>query len=428
MNKFAPASPQSLLRNTYGTYFRTNSFRINKFLSKNSPFVLHCVAENIASEKSIYKLQANVQKSIDKIKYYFPDCPIVLDSAGFQIANGKFSKEIISEYIDIYYDMLENIKGYHKHFFLDIPPNDSIFDNWDEIYEFNNRSYKRAFQTNVDKGIFVYHTHTKELYDIWDKLFKDYNEPFSSFSIGGVAGGLGTERATIYALLFRIFIERMLNTNRKEVNLHVLGASGGSPYLSFLFSLFERLAKETYDIDINFTTDSAQWTAINQGKLYRIINEKNEIIRITWFSKNLHLKIGEKTREEFILDDINKFIAENNLGNDIKQIYLECGMTDRYFRVINMLKDLDVINKIKLRIDEMASKLVYSDKEKTHDDVLAFFKNLNNGKMTRNLRKEISRINRYISIINEPNYTRIRGMISKNHSQLFKNHSQLKMF
>lgn len=424
---FVPASPLSFFcSNKYSKKYDKNIKRlkvseINSFLSKNIPYILHCVYEDITSEKTIHKLAKNVQATLDVLKIKLPDCPIVIDSGGFQIANGKFNRHIIDEYIEIYYDTLQNISGYHKNFILDIPPNKKTFSSYSEIENLNDRSYSMAQRMNLDKGIFIFQVHNWELYKIWNRLFDKYNEGFDYFSIGGVAGGMGSDRIIMYALLFRIFIEKCIQTNRKEVNLHILGASAASPTLMLLFRLFREHVLDLYDISITITNDQSQKARLFRGCKFSTIYN-GTCYTMGWFSKDIHLNFFNKTRENHILDKLNDFNSRNNINFQFDRLYDENGIPIGELHIIMCLYDIENYIKTQQIISEELDDLLDTYRlfpDSFYTKCLNFLKRLNNGKISRNLRKEAASIMKFLEILSDKDLNRVEGLLKQNSTDIF---------
>lgn len=418
---FIPASPCSFISQMKNSEVTFED--MDNYLSKYTPAILHCCYEDISSEKSIYKLKERVQRTLDILNEKFPKCNKWIDSAGFQIANGKFRKEILDDYIDIYYDMISSNNGFDNNFILDLPPS-TTFNSWKEVEEYNDRSYKLA---NSDKGIFVFHTHNWDLYEIWNRLFDKYNEGFEKFSIGGVAGGLGTERIIVYALLFRIFIEKMLQTKRKNVDLHILGASAASPTLMFLFNLFRQQALDLYDISINITNDQSQHARLSQGRKFSTIYN-GIVYSFDWFSKNLHMNFNGTTREEFIKDELNRFAQKNNISVMLDNLYNDDDKTN--MTMYNLMCMYDIENYIQTQqiISESLSELISTYRmipEEFYMKCLQLLKRLNGGRISKNIKKEAASIIKFLDILCDKNLNRVEMLLKQNTRDLFSSNNIL---
>lgn len=420
--EFIPASVHCLIRQTKKSIVTTDDF--NKFFSNNTSALLHCVCENINTDKGVYKLLNKLPTTLKLLKKHFPSCPLVLDSGGFQIANGNYSKKTIDDYIPLYHHLLRVNKGmYNKYFTLDIPPNNKVFSSFEEVYDFNNRSYKLAHQKNEGNSIFVLHIHDWNLYKIWNKLFEDYNDGFESFAIGGVTSrNLGRYRKIIvYALMFRIIIDMMLKTNRKNINLHILGVAGTTTNIMMILSLLSVVAESVYGIKINISFDSSQQGRIARGRLFPTFY-KDSLYELDWCSDKIFTMFGGMHIQDYICKQLNEFAHENDIDTNITKLYNDNEKTDMTIYNILVMYDISVYLKVKNVIELNAPELfsIYlNDRDRFHKNLIDLLKRLNNNKLTKSLYNAALDIGKFLDILNEKDMNHINTLMKQNGSDMF---------
>jgi hypothetical protein len=423
MSNFIPASPGSFISQINNSELLYED--VDRYLSQSTPALLHCVFENISTEKSIYKLTDRVQGTLDKLNEKFPSNKIWLDSAGFQISNGKFNKNILDDYIDIYYDTCKNVSGYERNFVLDMPPS-KIFKSYDEVRKLNDISYKTAQYNNNGRSIFVFHAHDWELYKIWTELFDKYSDGFDKFSIGGVASGnLGSlDRIVVYALLFRTIIEKCIQTKRDTLQLHILGAGRASGTLCLLFRLMTDFVEQHHNIKINLTTDSAQHLRISQGRKFTCLCDDGIIYTLDWFSKNLNNNFKGKTMENYIKNEITRFANTNDINCTVSSLYNDDGKTNMTSYVLMCLYDIHNYIQTQEIISDNLSDLIStynSTPDLFFDKIIKVVKRLSGGRITNNIRRESAMIIKFLSILKDRDLIRVEGLLKMNTEETFRN-------
>lgn len=246
---------------------------IEKFCQQNFSKVLYTFASNIVDERiddirNPKKYCRSVSNLLQKSKSLnISNMEKYLDSGGFQISMGHIRKDYIDKFLDTYYNFLnEYTDTFDYAFSLDIPPNETIFNSFDEIKSVNRKSYEKLYynlsKDVLDKLIYVYHFRTPKINEMWyditfgkDGIFNNFD--IRNWSVGGIVTNAKSDtvmRYVMYALPLTIILKKLIERNVKKFNFHVLGAC---TYKDILFySLVEKLIKDKFDIEINITFDS----------------------------------------------------------------------------------------------------------------------------------------------------------------------------
>jgi len=162
----------SILSNfiTKSSRFRNNFTHsdVSNFLSTSLEGFLHSYGQNFGKRKSYSNYNQKEQELLQKCREtgFFDRTNFIVDSGGFQISIGRLSRKESELLFDLYYQWLQDAhKVYDRAFILDVPPgpNCKIFHNFNDVYDFNLRSYTTAAQLPEEirkKIIYIHHFRT----------------------------------------------------------------------------------------------------------------------------------------------------------------------------------------------------------------------------------------------------------------------------
>lgn len=343
---------------------------------------------------------------------------LYIDSGGFQCACGYIPKNQLKDFVDIYAQFLVNeIDNYDYAFSLDLPPSDYLFDDWDEMYEFNKYSYYKLFvdlPENVRKKIIlVKHFRTPSQLNVWHRLLEDENiiKGFNSnyWSIGGIVASSSGDQTIpyiTYSIPISDIVEYSLKHNKTQVNLHILG---GCAYRDlFYYSLVKKYIKIKTNIDFEFTYDSSG--IIKQIILGRYINPITEdglIQKIFFTSDKMDYKINGKRTEDIVLDEMRKMLKYAKIENvEIPdKIYLN-GKLHPVLEALLTTYQLYTFKKLKNFFDSFCDTLTEEDfdnedifKSKTYD----ILRKINGLKVTTKFKNKTNNLHRSILYVIQGN-------------------------
>jgi len=431
MNNYIPASPLS-----YIGHHKNSNVNIQEevsFLEKNTLGLLHCVAEDVSNTKQMQTFNKRVDHSLDKLEIYTKTIPLYIDSGGFQVLLGKYSIEDVEKLSEVYYDYLKNNPDrYDRAFVLDLPPNDFCFKNWDDVRQWNQKTYKIAADMNDDKNIFVFHMLNIQSYRIWTELFDQYHDKFNMFGVGGIAikqyGNMN--RIISYSVPFKTYLEKCLQYNMKEIDIHFLGAGQASTVLTFLFALVKEFIKDEYQISFNIQSDSCPHQKLARARVFMAL-ENETIHKLTYFSKHLKSNFMGKTLETYILDKLNKFADENGFSVHANSIYQDNGKQNMDCYVLMTMYDLLVYKEIQEIINKKVSGILRyylnGETELFYNKCIDFLQRLNGGKLTKNLRNDTVNLIKFLDIMRDKNLNRVEMLLKQNATALFQTDSLLKL-
>ena len=391
---------------------------IDKYFARYIPTHLHSVAENVSSPRSFKKLKENVAKSFDILNDIFPSIEIITDSGGFTIAQDKYDLKDIDNLIDSYHDFIQSTDIYKDYFTLDVPPCKYIT-SYQQLEDLNKRSYSLSHGINNGKGIMVCHFHNNSLYKIYGDLFDRYNDHFNRFAVGGVAGGL-KNRIIDYALIFRLYIDKMIKFNYKRFPLHILGV-GSSPTLLFIFELFKEITKRVYDIDVELTMDSAVHQRLGKARTFTTIYN-GIVYQLDYFSKNLHYNFNGILREKYMIEELNKFCDMYDIDYEVKRIYNEDDRMNMEFYVILFLYNNHIYRNIQKIISDTIPTLVdtfLNNAELFYDECLKVLIPINKGRLTKNLKYDARNIIKFCEILMGKDINRSLMLLDRNDQNMF---------
>lgn len=224
-------------------------------------------------------------------KYVVNNTSLWIDSGGYDVLSNKImSAGDIDFYIDYYVDYLRKYNGdFDNIFSLDFsasPKKNNWFNTKNNIYEFNNKSINKTLEvlkensSLADKLYFVYQFKTKDLFDIWEKLYKenDLGSIIKNRAIGGLVSidkhsnsksKSKTGKITFSPIIgpaFNCFQDFIYSNNKEQYfKLHFLGVSNLVDRFSILLleKYFDKYFIENkLNIKTSFTYDTSGYSHI----------------------------------------------------------------------------------------------------------------------------------------------------------------------
>lgn len=375
--------------------------------------------KNSETIKNEEKYKESMYKTLNINKLNIKNFKKYLDSGGFQISMGYLKKNKIENFINMYYEFLKDYnESFDYAFTLDIPPNETIFESYEEINDLNIKSYKKLYynldQKILDKLIYVYHFRTPKINDIWynltfgkDGIFNNIN--IKNWSVGGIVAGLKGESSIkyiTYSLPLTIILKKEIEKNNKEFNFHILG---GSTYRDILFySMIEKIVKEKFNVKINITFDSSGlFKQFLMGRFLDVNLDNNfDIFKLilkseTMFKKNNTLnnyknidivfKIFKMLNEKFNLPMLNysNIYNHNNILYKSSEIYLCLYLLYFYYQLQQICKKT---------ADELYP-LYNSNKKQFDIEIRNIIQKLNRGVLSMKLENKSLSFSKSLSLI-----------------------------
>jgi hypothetical protein len=253
---------------------------------------------NYKTKKLSGKHEQRFLKVIDRMQDapFMKNAKIYWDSGGFQVANGAFYTKDLPNFIDMYYNCVENNPSkYSNAFILDCPPgpgSKDLFSSYDQIERLNRESYQKCrtiiSPENLKKVIYIHHFRTPSLYDTWHKFLFEENlaEGYEYFGTGGIVANLASDIA-IPVILYTIPLSSVLayakSKGLKHFKFHVLGGANFRDV--FYHKLFEHHIREYHGINVEITFDSsAIFKAMFIGRHIHVFNHDSNIIKMDFRS------------------------------------------------------------------------------------------------------------------------------------------------
>ena len=341
---------------------------INDFLKKNSSGIMCCYGSSFDQIKNYDKHFNKFCKDIEghKTGGYINDLEYYIDSGGFQVLMGKLNNYQVDKLFNYYYKFLaERSDLYTKGFMLDLPPNDSLYNSWDDLYKYNKRSFKIALDLPkevIDKLVYVHHFVDNKTSETFSNLFDEFDvmNNFKNYSVGGIVknefGHSSVYKGYVPAIIF--YLNKAIENNRKELTVHFLGA-GACAFQTLLYYKFIELhIKKIFGIDFKITHDSAMYKKICLSKLFMYYDDSN-INNISFKSKKLHMKKDGDTIEDIIKDTLTNFAKRNNMdiGHDMT-IYNEDDKSNAVTLLYMFLHDIEFVAQV-TRVCEVVAEELY---------------------------------------------------------------------
>lgn len=367
---------------------------------------------------------------------FIPDNMIrYIDSGGFQISMGYIPSYEIPKFIDMYCKFLVDHKDkYERAFSLDVPANDKVFKNFDELYSLNKQSYEKICELPKDvreKLIYVFHFRTPKTYEIWRKLtFEDgLMERLGSnkWAVGGIVASLAGDNEVpliSYVLPLVPFLNFEMQRGNKSFDYHILG---GSAYRDVLFySLMRKHVKELYGVEVNFTYDSSGlFKQLAMGRFLDFIDESNGYVyKVNVMSDYLNQSVNEFVKESNLNHVINKC---NTLSEKFNLPYLDFskglydleGKNQPFFKDVElylMFLLLDFYYELKLICEKFVDDvypLYYQNRMRFNKEVFDLLHRLNRGTISQKFRTKTSSILNSMDFMNDLNEKKVDIMINK---------------
>jgi len=296
---------------------------------------LHSYGEDYAIRKNLKTYGKSQMKMIkrfldtglfDKVNFY-------IDSGGYQISTGKLNRYYSEALLDNYYDFVVEAKDlYDRSFILDVSPGQNcvMFENFNDVYEKNLRSYQEAVSLPDDvrsKMIYVHHFRTPQLSKIYTRLLRenDLYQYFNHFACGGIVSNMASDLkipCLVYILpLIPLLIETQ-KAGRNYLNFHILG---GASYRDVLFyELFKEVVRRYHGIELEITYDSSG--IFRQIFVARYIHAFDDLGNI----KKMNIKSDNLDRNFY-----NNVTVQEKLNENLN------GMAEKY-----NFKKIDIMNGI----------------------------------------------------------------------------------
>lgn len=251
---------------------------------------------------------------------FMSDTKMLWDSGGFQIANGAMYTKDMPNFIDLYYDLINQHKTkYTNAFILDLPPGPGsadIFNNYDEVEAINRLSYQKCAalpQDVKDKVIYIHHFRSPALYDTWMKFLDEgLADGYNYFGTGGIVASMSSDikiPIIIYAVPLTSILNYALKKKMKSFKFHVLGGANFRDV--FCHKLFEHHVKVVHDIDLTITYDSsAIFKGLAIGRYVQVLDKNNNIMKMDLRSNSLPMRF----RDENITHEDNVYKICNALA------------------------------------------------------------------------------------------------------------------
>ena len=238
------------------------------FFTNEIAGLLHSYGQNFPGKKLFHKYNAAEAKVFQKSKEIeiFGDCPMVIDSGGFQISNGRMSELEAKMLMKLYYEWIEEYPDLiQKAFILDVPPGPGcrVFNSFDDVYKLNLESYIRAVSLPDElrkKIIYIHHFRTPKLWEIYTKIMHE-NDMFCQFEYhgtGGIVANMASDMVLpciMYVLPIIPLINEAKKCGRNYLNFHILG---GANYRDiFFYELIKHVVWHYHKFTVNLSYDSS---------------------------------------------------------------------------------------------------------------------------------------------------------------------------
>lgn len=394
--------------------------QVSKFLSTSCSGYLHSYGQNFGRRKKMEKHSINEANLFKKCREteLFNDCTFIADSGGFQISIGKFGRKESDLLIEMYYEWLEK---YHqvldRAFILDVPPGPGcqIFENFDDVYNLNLRSYLKAKNLPKevkDKIIYIHHFRTPKLWEIYTKILRE-NDLFDEFNYhgtGGIVANMSGDMAIpciIYVLPLIPLLNECKRYGRDYLNFHVLG---GANYRDILFyELFRKVVFEEHKIKLNITYDSSGiYKQVMHARFLHVRDTHGNISKLDVKTKNLHRRF--RSEDAIVSDVYNKVLNDFATQFGFKPISFDEGVYDpktgTFFEDIktySILYTLNTYGDVQGIMENFANEVypIYKDGEPEdfNRECLYATRIINQGKLTKKQRTKSYSISKSLDML-----------------------------
>jgi len=379
---------------------------VANMLSQVTTGFLHSFGQDFAGRKKIHKYVEKEKKVYQQLhdEVFLSKNRIYVDSGGYQASIGSISKSETENLIRLYYEFLhETHHLVDRAFLLDLPPGDNcvIFENWDDVYRLNTKTYNMAADLPEEirkKMVYIHHFRTPMQWKIFKKI-KDENELFNKFNYfatGGIVSNLKNDAVIpciLYVIPLVVLLNDCLKYGRKKLEFHILG--GANFRDMFFYEMFMKHVKEVHDIDLEITFDSSGlYKSLMLGRTLYIYDEHSNTIKKTDIRSNkmkMRFYNADCTLEEYLLFKLNSMAEKFNFKSlsYLKSIY--CEETDTLWdevRAYAMLYMIDFYSEAQTIIRDYVNSGVYDiyksgDLASFNASNIAFITYLNSGKMTK---------------------------------------------
>jgi hypothetical protein len=377
---------------------------IRKMIPQIISGVLHSFGQDFPDKKKLHQYvekEAKVYRTI-KNEEFLADVDAYVDSGGYQVACGRVSKEKTIDLINLYHEFIvDHVDLYDKAFVLDLPPGPDcvIYDNWDEVYDMNYKTYNMAAELpdKVRKKMtYVQHFRTPKQWEIFNKIKNENNlfDKFDYHATGGVVANLQSDMiipCISYVLPLIPLLNDCIKFKRKKLNFHVLG---GSNFRDIMFyEMFRKHVDEMFEIELNITYDSSGlFKSLMQGRQLYILDENSNSVKKTDIKSNRSNKRfynTNMTTDQYLIAKLNKMADKFDIKKlDLAGIYSrETNTLYDDFRAYAMLYMLDFYSEMQTVIREHVNNVypIYKNGEiaEFNHRNINFTKYLNSGKMTK---------------------------------------------
>ena len=309
-------------------------------------------------------------KSLGKI-VWGQNNKLFVDSGGYSIIKGDVYPGDIYKFISCYCQSLVQLKDTYDYIFsLDIPISlkYSQLNTKEKIYELNYKSIKETidvidkYPIINDKLYFVWQFKLKSQYEIWKKIYDDFNlndRDFTNRAVGGLVG-LRDVTQIIFSpftgMCFRILNDYIKSEKfHKPLRIHILGIYSKSDrlLLSIVEKLFNEYLKE-YNTECYITYDSINYglsTLLKFRNLEVFDLVDNNIIKYDSIQTTPYNTLKRIYNNDSVCDcimtEINNLESIDRVDSAIKYIPINVFSNiniDNFF--MNMVDAYDLINEL----------------------------------------------------------------------------------
>lgn len=400
-------------------------YNINKHFKNNISGVMSCFGTSVMKSKNFNKALDKYIIQLNKFKTdpITKDIDLIIDSGGYQIISGQYTKTEIDWMIDNYYKFLEdNLDLFDRAFILDLPINENCFNSYDELYEYNLKSYKKASELPKkvrDKIIYVHHFTSPKNNNIFESIFNqvDAMNKFKNFAVGGVARRSSTYKHYInnFTIPIVFYIRKVLEHNLKSIRIHFLGAD--NPDVILFYKLAEVIIKEKYDIELEITYDSAIFISLAKGKNFKYV-KGNDIKLLKFFSKYIDMNEGrDKNVKEEIINRLNDFAEDIKITKlpEDTEIYIDDNMNQLVISYM-LIHNSYFMDKLSSILHKQSVKLYNHYKEDNpylfNEVCFDTVKNLRFGKVSRYAKMLINNLYGIVDILDKLDYNKTNILIN----------------
>lgn len=374
---------------------------------------LHSFGQNFTGKKNYKNYVDNEAKAFQDCRDsgIYEDSPMVVDSGGFQASTGKINENETELLIELYHEFLvKHIDVYDRAFILDIPPGPGckIFDNFDQVYDYNNKTYnlaKNLPQKAKDKIIYIHHFRTPKLWEIYTDILNQPGmfESFKSYGTGGIVANMSgdTMPYIIYVLPLIPILKKTIEAGRKELSFHILG---GATYRDvFFYEIFQKIVKEEHDVDLTMSYDSSgPFKGLLRGRTMHLLHEDivyKTDMRSHAIRNRLH---GNYRTIDIIREKVNNMADRFGFKRiDMKELYCDKvnsfpDYTRSYLVLLTLVEFAQVQMMLKQKAHEIYPIYQAGDLEEFARQCSQVTQNINSGKITR---KQKSKTNSLINSV-----------------------------